>query len=652
MASSNCLIARAIPLPAAKAKPVSSEDGAVDLLAAQLDKAVSLGSDAKKSAEDKKGKSGGGKKRVDDSVSPADHLALQSLRSSALARKTNTTAKFSRDCRNLYADLMLGDGGVDAEKKTEEKKEAVGNEAKKQEDKQLQQSDKDQQQQEKKQQKQTDKAKTEEEEKKEAELIARGPVRANFIVHAAHPFHPYAAQHQQQHHAAAHEAPHLMPFNAAAPQSAVMDPSSLNPAMAQGYGYECGLPSNWSSGGWSSNGGRDSVLSSPGSSPASSAGPDMSHLLMSPGGRSERSELPDDLSDFILEYSRRYSPVLSRKASLSDGGSPRSMASGDSPCAGGGGGESPLSAPQSLPAAPRGGAVSGPAQATFTKQGSSEFLGHRPAKERLRALIRGEDMDDAFAWTCKCIQRHPGALTFQDADRDTLLHIVTSHMDLAKIYALVEQMLKSGSELQTGDGPLPFDMPNGVGESPLMLAVQKSHTEVVTYLLEAGANPNVQSTRLERDMPLHYAATRGMTAIVQALCADQRTELNAQNGMGLTPLLCAFKSHGMVEEESQKSVSSLDVVQTLLKAGADPLLADATNGRTLVHHAVEQMDERLIELLSAHVDDQRLGQLVNQVDFCGETPMRTLEGLGQGIEEEKRSRLCLALITCGADASE
>jgi hypothetical protein len=53
-----------------------------------------------------------------------------------------------------------------------------------------------------------------------------------------------------------------------------------------------------------------------------------------------------------------------------------------------------------------------------------------------------------------------------------------------------------------------------------------------------------------------------------------------------------------VEEESQKSVSSLDVVQTLLKAGADPLLADATNGRTLVHYAVEQMDERLIEVTS------------------------------------------------------
>jgi len=29
---------------------------------------------------------------------------------------------------------------------------------------------------------------------------------------------------------------------------------------------------------------------------------------------------------------------------------------------------------------------------------------NRQAKERLRVLIRSEDMDDAWAWTCKCIQ--------------------------------------------------------------------------------------------------------------------------------------------------------------------------------------------------------------------------------------------------------
>lgn len=49
------------------------------------------------------------------------------------------------------------------------------------------------------------------------------------------------------------------------------------------------------------------------------------------------------LSDFILEYSRRYSPILSRKTSISESGSPRS--SSDTLTTNNGV-ESPFSAPQ------------------------------------------------------------------------------------------------------------------------------------------------------------------------------------------------------------------------------------------------------------------------------------------------------------------
>lgn len=145
---------------------------------------------------------------------------------------------------------------------------------------------------------------------------------------SAHPYHPYSANQ-------ASEAPQLASINAAAPQSTLLNLHQMGPH-GYGGGYECGLPSNWS--GWS--GGCDSVLSSPSSTPDTTGGMDMALMMMSPGGR---SELPDDLSDFILEYSRRYSPILSRKTSYSDGGSPRSSTTAaDSPC----GGESPLSAPQ------------------------------------------------------------------------------------------------------------------------------------------------------------------------------------------------------------------------------------------------------------------------------------------------------------------
>jgi ankyrin repeat protein len=162
--------------------------------------------------------------------------------------------------------------------------------------------------------------------------------------------------------------------------------------------------------------------------------------------------------------------------------------------------------------------------------------------------------------------------------------------------------------------------------------------------------PNVQSSRLERDTPLHYAATRGMASIARSFCADPRTNLNAQNGMGLTPLLCAFKNHGIMEEESQSQVCNLEVAEVLLKRGASPMLADSANGRTLVHYAVERMDERLIELLRSHLDEKQLGQLVNQADYSGETPMRALEGMLE-LKQERKAQICLALITCGADAS-
>lgn len=85
-------------------------------------------------------------------------------------------------------------------------------------------------------------------------------------------------------------------------------------------------------------------------------------------------------------------------------------------------------------------------------------------------------------------------------------------MDLAKIYSLVEQMLKmevSKNEIK------PFDMPNRLNETPLFLAVERGHQEVVDYLIEAGANPNIQTSRPERDSSLHYAASHGLFNIVE-----------------------------------------------------------------------------------------------------------------------------------------
>lgn len=86
-------------------------------------------------------------------------------------------------------------------------------------------------------------------------------------------------------------------------------------------------------------------------------------------------------------------------------------------------------------------------------------------------------------------------------------------MDLPKIYALVEQMLKA-EDVCTRRA---FDMANAAFETPLYLAVQKNSVEVVAYLMEAGANPNHQTGSPGQQTPLHCAASNGMTEIVEVI---------------------------------------------------------------------------------------------------------------------------------------
>lgn len=62
-----------------------------------------------------------------------------------------------------------------------------------------------------------------------------------------------------------------------------------------------------------------------------------------------------------------------------------------------------------------------------------------------------------------------------------------------------------------------FDLQNCYGKTPLMLAVEKNEHLITDYLLEAGACPNTQNSRSEQNAPLHYAASRGFSTIVEVI---------------------------------------------------------------------------------------------------------------------------------------
>jgi len=254
-------------------------------------------------------------------------------------------------------------------------------------------------------------------------------------------------------------------------------------------------------------------------------------------------------------------------------------------------------------------------------------------------------MDDAWAWACKCVLNYPGALCYQDKDKDTLLHIVTTHLDLGKIYALVEQMIKTDYPSHQK----PFDMKNRYSETPLFLAVEKRHNEVVDYLLEAGSDPNCQSSA-KRDGPLHLAARLGMAEIVKTICSYNTTNLNAINGKGLTPLLAAVLNHGVYEEEGGYIVDNTQTIQYLLKFGADPLIVDATTGQNAMHFAITRMAPEIIDVFKDNLDEELMTELVNKPDNNNETALANIQAL-TNTDESIRFKLCLSLIMCGANNS-
>ncbi|CAJ0938361.1 unnamed protein product, partial [Mesorhabditis belari] len=593
-----CLVARAVPCALPKTQ-VNDED-----ITSKLEK-LSVNDIPE---EEKKKQH---RKEINN-ISPADYVTLQSIRSSALAKKTNTTSKFGRGGAALYADLL---------NKSEEKKEG-----KEEDEKNKKIPVEKAEDVEKLKNKENDEKKDDDKEESDGELLPRGPVRSAHVPYAHHPY-MYGS----------------IPYGTAA-QSTVEDYSAYS---AYGSGYECG--SSWQdspeSMGYISNSTTpDTVLSQDmgySSSPPrqtpftdhSMSPADLNRLLNS-------SELPDALSDFILKYSRRYTATEKKDKDELALTRPDSTDSGcDSPLSAG-------SAPHNSPCAPRGG-VSGPLTPPFNQRGSPRKEGHRAAKEKLRSLITDTDMDAAWAWTCKCMQYAPGALSYQDNDRDTLLHIVTIHTDLAKIYALVEQQLKTNYPRDAK----PFDLPNRFHETPLFLAVEKRRAEVVAYLLEAGANPNAQTLRPERECAIHYAASRGMNEIVKTLCSNTVTDVNKMNGMGSTALLCAIRNHGVLDEESRSIIDNKETIRELLRSDADAFVADATNGKTVIHYAVERMNAELIEIFKEFLSEEKMTELVNVADLCGETPMQLLQQ--QRAEnpqaQQLRSNLFLTLTICGAE---
>ena len=120
-------------------------------------------------------------------------------------------------------------------------------------------------------------------------------------------------------------------------------------------------------------------------------------------------------------------------------------------------------------------------------------------------------------------------------------------------------------------------------KTPISLASQNGHTNVVHLLLVHGADPNKADIRGRT--PLHFATLRGHQHVVQLLLDEDQTDPNIEDNRSNTPLHEAAR-------EGQR-----DLVQLLIQYGSNPNVVNAS-GHTALDLATQNGHADIVNILA------------------------------------------------------
>lgn len=134
------------------------------------------------------------------------------------------------------------------------------------------------------------------------------------------------------------------------------------------------------------------------------------------------------------------------------------------------------------------------------------------------------------------------------------------------------------------DSKADLNAPDEHGNLPMKLAVDSYNVEVVTMLLQAGANPNVKDST--GGTPLMAACLSCQKDMVDALLAGKASHA-VKDASGLTALHCAAM------------MGQVEIGESLIKAGADVNAKDK-NGRTAIMIAQQRGAAEVVQLLQQH----------------------------------------------------
>lgn len=233
-------------------------------------------------------------------------------------------------------------------------------------------------------------------------------------------------------------------------------------------------------------------------------------------------------------------------------------------------------------------------------------------------------------------------------------------MDSAKLIFQLLDFIKAGDEigvehiLHLGVSP---NLPNNFGPNPLALAIETKHPKIALFLLKKDATPNIQAFTLsaqnnyleiikffveEKKFPIDTQNEKGETALI---CASQKGSLNVvkflleqnanpniQEHLGNSALLFAVQNR------------SIDIVKILLLKNADPNISNH-EGTTPLLIAVENNETEAVTLLLEKKADITVKKYYPRQAFQYECHCKTLLQLAQ---KNKNTKIITLLKSAGA----
>jgi len=197
----------------------------------------------------------------------------------------------------------------------------------------------------------------------------------------------------------------------------------------------------------------------------------------------------------------------------------------------------------------------------------------------------------------------PNAVAIDDGAPITALGIAATNQNTE----LVTLLLDAGADVH---GPA-----GACGQVPLHVACQGRNDPLVQLLIRHGADVCIRDG--EGNSPLHHCAASGGVEVIQRL-VDAGADVHMKNREGCTPL--HFAAWGWLGWWEEMDPVRNERVKLLLKVGADVAARDKL-GNTPLHAAVEHAAGRwILELLI------NAGAEVNARNASGRTPIMLIDG--------------------------